>query len=203
MNKAQKKRHGWSLKFEPEACAILGLCLFTRASLDVDQKEHADLVFSVGNVKVGFRIQRSKYLDEPHFTIRERSQSGRYTEWSRVMEGIGPELFLGAFEHAEKPGRIGVWFLIDVPAFVRAPDRSIHRRNHDGSTFRRINLGLYPPEIVLHSGFMLKLNKPKWSEPRLTPTKTPTTSGTPRVELTVGDFDWGLPPGGNEEKYEV
>ena len=141
---------------------ILGACLIEHTSPRVDREQHGDLTFAVGDQLVGFRIQKHEYLRYgDHFTIREHSQNGMETEWKRMFEGEGPDLFLGAFAHEAKERKIGRWLLIDVDAFVSHDDKSIPRKNGDGSTFRRIQIARYDPIIVRKSGWGLMLDPPR------------------------------------------
>lgn len=133
--------------------------MFREATLDEDQKKHTDLVYDSPSGNVGFRIQRREYYMRygAHFTIREATQSGKETEYKRIMHGLGPGFMLAAFEHEDSQDRgwIGLWWLINMKKFRYAPERGILRRNKDGSTFRRIQLDQYPADIISNHGHSL------------------------------------------------
>ena len=146
--------------YEPQASAILGLCFFRRATLREDTENHGDLVFEVDKAVVGVRVQDARWWDKhgDHLTFRDRTQSGKRTEYARIKKGKGPDFFLSAFRNTDDADSIGRWILFDVLQ-IRCVLTAIpiHGpfQNGDGSSLVRIHADDLHQGAVRNSGFGL------------------------------------------------
>lgn len=144
---------GWSDRYIPAICRIIGPRLMITAPLKRDREEAADLIYlTARDVTVAARVRRAgyhgRYPDE--FTIRDSRPSGAVTELTKILQGWGHWFFYG---HAAGQSELDLaaWLLIDLrqlryfflrhPEFLHTPD-GIGRgrgRNPDGTTFRWYN----------------------------------------------------------------
>ena len=150
-----------SMRFEPCASAILGLCFFQRASELIDQREHGDLVFKVDSLIVGVRVQRRRYHEDygDHATFRVRTQNGMETEWAKICAGNGPSHFLSGFEDARKPNsRIGRWLLLEVGPLSEETRVYGPFQNRDGSSLVRVQREDFPSGSLVRSGNFLRVD---------------------------------------------
>ena len=168
MDAKVKSRFDRSRRFEACAAAILGLCFFRQASKLIDQEHHGDLVFQVDSLIVGVRVQswanHGKWGGD-NATFRVCTQSGRETEWTKILAGTGPSHFLSCFEDPKHPCkkdaknfRIGRWVLLDMNKITKDTRTHGPFSNHDGSTFRRLRREDFPSGSLVRSGHYLRVD---------------------------------------------
>lgn len=144
---------GWSDRYIPAICEIIGPRLMIVAPVKRDRDEATDLIFlTAKDVTVAARVRRPGYAERypDDFTIRDSLPSGAATELTKILQGWGHWMFYGHAAEQSAPS-VAAWLLIDLcqlryffhrhPEFLHCPDGIGRGRgyNPDGTTFRWYN----------------------------------------------------------------
>ncbi len=147
----------WSDKFIPQIKQIVGPKLLVPSSLEVDQKESADLVVLTGrNITVACRIRSYGYLPRFYhqFTIRSQRDSGAKTELQKMTDGYGDWMFYAHSNRQEND--FDLWWLLDLWSWRGHQNKNIISgdcHNGDGTHFKWFDIRSFKgqPKLVVDS----------------------------------------------------
>jgi hypothetical protein len=111
-------QRSWSDKFLPHIKNIVGPKLLCEAPLIEDWRHNTDLcVLQMRDLRIACRVRKSSYrIKWPYdITLRMTVKSGQPTEFHKVMDGFGDQMFYG-FAADDDGDQVGSWVLGDLDA---------------------------------------------------------------------------------------